>query len=87
MDIYIVYIFQCWEQGIPLLEELAGQYKTRLFDYQRLSEVLKRQASFYEKILSGKRYDNEYFRVGFYGLGLPLFVRVSFLRSASLIQL
>ncbi|XP_037792049.1 dedicator of cytokinesis protein 4-like [Penaeus monodon] len=66
---------KCWEQGIPLLEELAGQYKTRLFDYQRLSEVLKRQASFYEKILSGKRYDNEYFRVGFYGLGLPLFVR------------
>ncbi|XP_042868283.1 dedicator of cytokinesis protein 3-like isoform X2 [Penaeus japonicus] len=66
---------KCWEQGIPLLEELAGQYKTRLYDYQRLSEVLKRQASFYEKILSGKRYDNEYFRVGFYGLGLPLFVR------------
>ena len=68
---------QCWEQGIPLLEELANQYRTCLFDYQKLSEVLRRQASFYEKILSGKRYDHEYFRVGFYGLGLPLFVRVS----------
>ncbi|XP_045606392.1 dedicator of cytokinesis protein 3 isoform X3 [Procambarus clarkii] len=66
---------KCWEQGIPLLEELANQYRTHLFDYQKLSEVLKRQATFYEKILSGKRYDNEYFRVGFYGLGLPLFVR------------
>ncbi|XP_071543136.1 dedicator of cytokinesis protein 3 isoform X3 [Panulirus ornatus] len=66
---------KCWEQGIPLLEELATQYRTRLFDYQKLSDVLKRQASFYEKILSGKRYDHEYFRVGFYGLGLPLFVR------------
>ncbi|MPC55393.1 Dedicator of cytokinesis protein 3 [Portunus trituberculatus] len=66
---------KCWEQGIPLLEELANQYRTCLFDYQKLSEVLRRQASFYEKILSGKRYDHEYFRVGFYGLGLPLFVR------------
>ncbi|KAK4293650.1 hypothetical protein Pmani_033668 [Petrolisthes manimaculis] len=66
---------KCWEQGIPLLEELASQYRNWLFDYQKLSEVLRRQASFYEKILSGKRYDHEYFRVGFYGLGLPLFVR------------
>ncbi|KAG7153404.1 Dedicator of cytokinesis protein 3-like, partial [Homarus americanus] len=70
---------KCWEQGIPLLEELANEYRTHLFDYQKLSEVLRRQASFYEKILSGKHYDNEYlyryFRVGFYGLGLPLFVR------------
>ncbi|XP_050737687.1 dedicator of cytokinesis protein 3-like isoform X2 [Eriocheir sinensis] len=66
---------KCWEQGIPLLEELANQYRTCLFDYQKLSGVLKRQANFYEKILSGNRYDHEYFRVGFYGLGLPLFVR------------
>ncbi|XP_066947355.1 dedicator of cytokinesis protein 3 isoform X4 [Macrobrachium rosenbergii] len=66
---------KCWEEGIPLLEELAAQYRIRLFDYQKLSEVLKRQARFYEEILSCNRHDNEYFRVGFYGLGLPLFVR------------
>lgn len=68
---------QCWEEGIPLLEELATLYRSKLFDYHRLSEVLKLQAVFYNKILTGKRYDNEYFRVGFYGMALPLFVRVS----------
>ncbi|XP_076035833.1 dedicator of cytokinesis protein 3-like isoform X2 [Oratosquilla oratoria] len=66
---------KCWEEGIPLLEELAVQYKLHIFDYKKLSEVLKQQAEFYEKILKGGRYDNEYFRVGFYGFGLPLFVR------------
>ncbi|KAF2367981.1 DHR-1 domain [Trinorchestia longiramus] len=66
---------KCWEEGIPLLEELANLYRRHLFDYHRLSEVLQLQAAFYQKILTEKRYENEYFRVGFYGMGLPLFVR------------
>ena len=71
----LVFFFQSWEEGIPLLEELGDLYRKTLFDYHRLSEVLNTQAAFYQKILTGKRYSNEYFRVGFYGLGLPLFVR------------
>jgi hypothetical protein len=44
--------------------------------------MLKRQASLHEKVISISedtlRLDPEYFRVGFYGTGFPLFLRVSF---------
>lgn len=68
---------KCWEKGIPLCKELAGLYETRLYDYAKLSEVLKVQAKFLDNILTQLRPEPEYFRVGFYGLGFPLFVRVS----------
>lgn len=42
----------------------------------KLSQVLKLQATFFDNILKKTRLDPEYFRVGFYGLGFPLFVRV-----------
>ena len=34
------------------------------------------EASFYEKILNELRPEPEYFRVGFFGLSFPLFLRV-----------
>lgn len=33
---------KCWEEGIPLLKELAVFYEKKLFDYQKLSTVLVR---------------------------------------------
>lgn len=68
---------QCWEKGIPLLKELANLYETHLFNYKALSDILKYQATFYDNILTQLRPEPEYFRVGFYGLSFPLFVRVS----------
>ncbi|XP_075236477.1 dedicator of cytokinesis spg [Lycorma delicatula] len=66
---------KCWEKGIPLLKELAELYEKRLFDYNKLSYVLRTQARFYDNILTLLRPEPEYFRVGFYGLSFPLFLR------------
>ncbi|CAH1968130.1 unnamed protein product [Acanthoscelides obtectus] len=66
---------KCWEKGIPLLKELATIYETMFFDYKQLSDILKCQAKFYDNILTQLRPEPEYFRVGFYGLSFPLFVR------------
>ncbi|KAJ8687488.1 hypothetical protein QAD02_023282 [Eretmocerus hayati] len=66
---------KCWEKGIPLCKELASLYESRLYDYAKLSEVLKVQARFLDNILTQLRPEPEYFRVGFYGLSFPLFVR------------
>jgi dedicator of cytokinesis protein 3 len=68
---------QCWEKGIPLCKELADLYERRLFDYAKLSQILQTQAKFFDNILTQLRPEPEYFRVGFYGLSFPLFVRVS----------
>ncbi|CAG9773050.1 unnamed protein product [Ceutorhynchus assimilis] len=66
---------KCWEKGVPLLKELADLYETTFFDYKQLSDILKCQAKFYDNILTQLRPEPEYFRVGFYGLSFPLFVR------------
>lgn len=66
---------KCWEKGIPLLKELANLFETIFFDYKQLSDILKCQARFYDNILTQLRPEPEYFRVGFYGLSFPLFVR------------
>ncbi|XP_032308496.1 dedicator of cytokinesis protein 3 isoform X1 [Drosophila ananassae] len=66
---------KCWEKGIPLCKELAQLYETRRFDYNKLSEILIQEAKFFQNILTQLRPEPEYFRVGFYGMGLPLFVR------------
>lgn len=68
---------KCWEKGIPLCKELAQLYETRRFDYNKLSDILILEAKFFQNILTQLRPEPEYFRVGFYGMGLPLFVRVS----------
>ncbi|XP_074036384.1 dedicator of cytokinesis spg isoform X2 [Leptinotarsa decemlineata] len=66
---------KCWEKGIPLLKELANLYESIFFDYKLLSDILKYQAKFFDNILTQLRPEPEFFRVGFYGLGFPLFVR------------
>lgn len=75
----ILLFLQCWEKGIPLCKELADLYEKTLFDYAKLSNILKTQAKFFDNILTQLRPEPEYFRVGFYGCGFPMFVRVSFL--------
>lgn len=66
---------KCWEEGIPLCKELADLYERKLFDYSKLSFILKTQAKFFDNILIQIRPEPEYFRVGYYGLGFPLFLR------------
>ncbi|PSN57625.1 hypothetical protein C0J52_00521 [Blattella germanica] len=73
--VLLVYFINCWEKGIPLCKELAELYERRLFDYAKLSQILRTQAKFFDNILTQLRPEPEYFRVGFYGLSFPLFVR------------
>ena len=70
-----------WEFAIPLCKELANLYEKKVFDYAKLSGILRKEANLFEKVISsnedGLRFEPEYFRVGFYGQGFPLFLRVS----------
>ncbi|XP_077992462.1 dedicator of cytokinesis protein 1-like isoform X2 [Glandiceps talaboti] len=64
-----------WENGIKLCKELARQYENEIFDYVQLSQLLKKQAYFYDCIMRSPRPEPEYFRVGFYGQSFPPFLR------------
>lgn len=65
----------CWEEGVNVCKELAPVYE-RQYSFEKLSRVLKRHADFLDKILTKLRPENEYFRVGFYGLDFPTFLQV-----------
>ncbi|KAI5175063.1 Dedicator Of Cytokinesis Protein 1 [Manis pentadactyla] len=64
-----------WEEAIALGKELAEQYENEMFDYEQLSELLKKQAQFYENIVKVLRPKPDYFAVGYYGQGFPTFLR------------
>lgn len=64
-----------WEYAIDKCKELAGQYEQETFDYDRLSDLHRRLAEFYDSIMRHARPEPEYFRVGYYGKGFPLFLQ------------
>ncbi|NWV68493.1 DOCK1 protein, partial [Malurus elegans] len=66
---------QMWEEAIHICKELAEQYENQVFDYEMLSDILQREAKFYEKILKVLRPSPDYFAVGYYGQGFPTFLR------------
>ncbi|NXD17752.1 DOCK2 protein, partial [Nothocercus nigrocapillus] len=64
-----------WEEAIHICKELAEQYESEIFNYEMLSNILQREAKFYEKILKVLRPSPDYFAVGYYGQGFPTFLR------------
>ncbi|MEQ2269505.1 Dedicator of cytokinesis protein 5, partial [Xenotaenia resolanae] len=64
-----------WEKAIELGKQLAKMHESHMFDFMELSELLKKQAKFYEQIMHAMRPQPEYFAVGYYGLGFPSFLR------------
>ncbi|KAJ6638701.1 Dedicator of cytokinesis protein 1 [Pseudolycoriella hygida] len=64
-----------WECAINMCKELAEQYEKEIYDYRSLSHIHLKLAQFYEKILKEMRHESEYFRVAFYGLRFPEFLR------------
>ncbi|XP_052251846.1 dedicator of cytokinesis protein 1-like isoform X3 [Dreissena polymorpha] len=66
---------QMWEMGIELCKEIANLYENVLFDYEKLSFILRQQAGLFEKVMKEMRPDPEYFRVGYYGNGFPSFLQ------------
>uniref|UniRef100_A0A8D0E8M0 Dedicator of cytokinesis 5 n=1 Tax=Salvator merianae TaxID=96440 RepID=A0A8D0E8M0_SALMN len=64
-----------WEKAIQLSKELADMYENKVFDYEGLSNLLKKRAKFYENIMKAMRPQPEYFAVGYFGHGFPSFLR------------
>lgn len=64
-----------WECAIEMCKELAQQYENEVYDYTNLSLIHTKMAEFYAKILKEMRHESEYFRVAFYGLRFPDFLR------------
>ncbi|XP_038560596.1 dedicator of cytokinesis protein 5 isoform X2 [Micropterus salmoides] len=64
-----------WEKAIELGKQLAKMHESHMFDFVELSQLLKKQAQFYENIMHAMRPQPEYFAVGYYGLGFPSFLR------------
>lgn len=64
-----------WEYAIDKCKELIEQYELETFDYERLSNLHRTLADFYDSIMKQARPKPEYFRVGYYGQGFPLFLR------------
>ncbi|KAI9478709.1 MAG: hypothetical protein EXX96DRAFT_571922 [Benjaminiella poitrasii] len=69
----ITYLDQggAWELCLELCKELAYEYEKTVYDYDKLSDILQRQATFADNIVKKERCFTEYFRVGFYGRGFP----------------
>eukprot|EP00742_Colponemidia_sp_Colp-10_P004488 GILJ01004791.1.p1 GENE.GILJ01004791.1~~GILJ01004791.1.p1 ORF type:complete len:1775 (+),score=309.30 GILJ01004791.1:791-5326(+) len=60
---------KCWEKAILLCELLRNRYETELYDYPRLSLMLREQASYFDSIISQERFFASHFRVAYYGKG------------------
>lgn len=66
-----------WENGLPLCKELANVYENILFDYTKLSKMLRTQATFFENILTKHREKNNFYCIKFFEHNFPSYVRVS----------
>ncbi|KAJ2936556.1 hypothetical protein H1R20_g537, partial [Candolleomyces eurysporus] len=58
---------KAWENAVDICRELAYQHSEMTFNYARLSEILRHQATLLEHIITEQRYYPDYYRVMFYG--------------------
>ncbi|KAF8919995.1 cytoplasmic protein [Mucidula mucida] len=58
---------KAWERAIDICKELAYQFGEVTFNYARLSEILRHQATLLEHIVTDHRYYSDYYLVTFYG--------------------
>ncbi|KAJ5071902.1 dedicator of cytokinesis [Anaeramoeba ignava] len=58
-----------WEKGVEFLNILKERFEKFTFEYDKLSEILKKQSEMYMKIFETERFFSSYFRVGYYGKG------------------
>lgn len=64
-------MFQMWECALPVCKELMREYEEEIYDYNQLSELLRKMAVFYDNIMNHLRPGPQYFRVAYYGRGFP----------------
>ncbi|KAH7888385.1 hypothetical protein F5I97DRAFT_2002325 [Phlebopus sp. FC_14] len=58
---------KAYESAIEICKELAKQHSDVTFNYTRLAEILRHQATLLEHITTDQRYYSDYFRIVFYG--------------------
>ncbi|KIJ67558.1 hypothetical protein HYDPIDRAFT_127628 [Hydnomerulius pinastri MD-312] len=58
---------KAYESAVEICKELAKQHAEVTFNYARLAEILRHQASLLEHIITDQRYYSDYFRVVFFG--------------------
>ncbi|KAG9316449.1 putative cytoplasmic protein [Chiua virens] len=58
---------KAYESAIDICKELAKQHAEVTFNYTRLAEILRHQATLLEHIITDQRYYPDYFRVAFFG--------------------
>ncbi|KAG2388429.1 hypothetical protein C9374_000593 [Naegleria lovaniensis] len=58
-----------WERAIKLSRELAPIYESKTFEYKKLSDLMRSQGEWFQKIFEQKRFFASYFFVGYYGKG------------------
>ncbi|KAF8840035.1 hypothetical protein BDN67DRAFT_969174 [Paxillus ammoniavirescens] len=58
---------KAYESAIEICKELAKQHAEVTFNYPRLAEILRHQATLLEHIITDQRYYPDYFRVAFFG--------------------
>ncbi|KAG6331845.1 hypothetical protein ID866_7243 [Astraeus odoratus] len=58
---------KAYESAIEICKELAKQHEEVTFNYGRLAEILRHEATLLEHIITDQRYYPDYFRVAFWG--------------------
>ncbi|KAI0940660.1 hypothetical protein AcW1_003797 [Taiwanofungus camphoratus] len=65
---------KAWETAVEICKDLALQHREVTFNYTRLGEILRHEASLLEHIITDQRYYSDYFRVAFFG-NFPVAIR------------
>ncbi|KAL0580339.1 Deoxycytidine kinase 1 [Marasmius crinis-equi] len=58
---------KAWERAIEICKDLAQQHTEVTYNYTRLSEIYRHQATLLEHIVTDQRYYSDYYLVSFYG--------------------
>lgn len=74
---------KCWEKGMPLLKDLCHFYASQRLDIENWDQTCESQRSLMDKISTVIRPEAQYFRVAFFGMGFPTFVRVILFSTAN----
>lgn len=66
---------QQWEEGLSVCRELIIIYEQDILNYETLCQLYQKMSTLYGDIVKQTRCKREYYRVGYYGQGFPVFLR------------
>ncbi|GMH72801.1 hypothetical protein TrRE_jg3684 [Triparma retinervis] len=77
---------QYWEGSLKLCEELNTFYINGLYDYDKVTNTLKKMADYYKSIKNTDRFYPSTFRVGYYGDFGPEFKNCDFIYRGEVLE-